>query len=615
MNVNYGENDSSLDINQKNTKILPKININYLTILNKNNNNSIRLIKKKQPYKNNLFTLRKNYSSSNISYNSLYKSSEFFPSKFTNDNKKSMNNLNLNNNNFFMTNNINNQNNKQLKKNKSSENILINEYNNYNLGPIWEKLSNYHKIINKNHDLNSKRKLLNISDYLNRSRKISLLNYRNNLNKERYKRLIINKKNELNKISETYNELKKQEKNINDFFDNNLKYIKYLIKKVDSEEENIFELLIKISKLKNDIISIQNKIESLELEKNKLFKWFSFQIQIHERLPIFPESYRKILYYENKTINENLMKEKEKLFNYKNKLIYKNIKEINNEFRKIGKHAFNEYNIYLKKLNEVEKLKCELKEYENNDFIKNVEEDLKFKENILNNCKNKFVKLIYERVNLIEQDKLKYNNNFYKKNNVKFSIDNLKTLNNLKLTNIKKIVILSKKGIFQSLSQQNILNKKKEKNYSKLYEKVSSIFNFCLKTNNFISFNYVFNKTNDSYETKILIMLEYIENTYSKYLKEKQYYNNDEKLKIIYNKVKTKYEHDNKLLKNQMNKKLINIKYKEKLKQLQNKHEKNYFLEKRKIKPVKYSFISNKQKNLIKTQDGNFVKYELDNFL
>ena len=615
MNVNYGENESSLDINQKNTKILPKININYLTILNKNNNNSIRLIKKKQPYKNNLFTLRKNYSSSNISYNSLYKSSEFFPSKFTNDNKKSMNNLNLNNNNFFMTNNINNQNNKQLKKNKSSENILINEYNNYNLGPIWEKLSNYHKIINKNHDLNSKRKLLNISDYLNRSRKISLLNYRNNLNKERYKRLIINKKNELNKISETYNELKKQEKNINDFFDNNLKYIKYLIKKVDSEEENIFELLIKISKLKNDIISIQNKIESLELEKNKLFKWFSFQIQIHERLPIFPESYRKILYYENKTINENLMKEKEKLFSYKNKLIYKNIKEINNEFRKIGKHAFNEYNIYLKKLNEVEKLKCELKEYENNDFIKNVEEDLKFKENILNNCKNKFVKLIYERVNLIEQDKLKYNNNFYKKNNIKFSIDNLKTLNNLKLTNIKKIVILSKKGIFQSLSQQNILNKKKEKNYSKLYEKVSSIFNFCLKTNNFISFNYVFNKTNDSYETKILIMLEYIENTYLKYLNEKQYYNNDEKLKIIYNKVKTKYEHDNKLLKNQMNKKLINIKIKEKFKQLQNKHEKNYFLEKRKIKPVKYSFISNKQKNLIKTQDGNFVKYELDNFL
>ena len=614
MNVNYGENNSSLDINQKNTKILPKININYLTYLNKNNNNSIRLIKKKQPYKNNLFTFKKNYSSSNISYNSLYKSSEFFPSKFTNDNKKSMNNLNLNNNNFFMTNNINNQNNKQLKKNKSSENILINEYNNYNLGPIWEKLSNYHKIINKNHDLNSKRKLLNISDYLNRSRKISLLNYRNNLNKERYKRLIINKKNELNKISETYNELKKQEKNINDFFDNNLKYIKYLIKKVDSEEENIFELLIKISKLKNDIISIQNKIESLELEKNKLFKWFSFQIQIHERLPIFPESYRKILYYENKTINENLMKEKEKLFSYKNKLIYKNIKEINNEFRKIGKHAYNEYNIYLKKLNEVEKLKCELKEYENNDFIKNVEEDLKFKENILNNCKNKFVKLIYERVNLIEQDKLKYDNNFYKKNNVKFSIDNLKTLNNLKLTNIKKIVILSKKGIFQSLSQQNILNKKKEKNYSKLYEKVSSIFNFCLKTNNFISFNYVFNKTNDSYETKILIMLEYIENTYSKYLKEKQYYNNDEKLKIIYNKVKTKYEHDNKLLKNQMNKKLINIKYKEKLKQLQNKHEKNYFLENRKIKPVKYSFINNKQKN-VKTQDENFVKYELDNFL
>ena len=603
MNVNYGENNSSLDINQKNTKILPKININYLTILNKNNNNSIRLIKKKQPYKNNLFTFKKNYSSSNISYNSLYKSSEFFPLKYNNDNKNSKNNLNLNNNNFFMTNDINNQNHKQLKKNKSSENILINEYNNYNLGPIWEKLSKYNKIINKNHDLNSKRKLLNISDYLNRSRKISLLNYRNNLNKERYKRLIINKKNELNKISETYNELKKQEKNINDFFDNNLKYIKYLIKKVDSEEENIFDLLIKISKLKNDIISIQNKIESLELEKNKLFKWFSFQIQIHERLPIFPESYRKILYYENKTINENLMKEKEKLFNYKNNLIYKNIKEINNEFRKIGKHAYNEYNIYLKKLNEVEKLKCELKEYENNDFIKNVEEDLKFKENILNNCKNKFVKLIYERVNLIEQDKLKYDNNFYKKNNVKFSIDNLKTLNNLKLTNIKKIVILSKKGLFQSLSQQNILNKKKEKNYSKLYEKVSTIFNFCLKTNNFISFNYVFNKTNDSYETKILIMLEYIENTYSKYLKEKQYYNNDEKLKIIYNKVKTKYEHDNKLLKNQMNKKLINIKYKEKLKQLQNKHEKNYFLEKRKIKPVKYSFISNKQKNLIKTQD------------
>ena len=118
-------------------------------------------------------------------------------------------------------------------------------------------------------------------------------------------------------------------------------------------------------------------------------------------------------------------------------------------------------------------------------------------------------------------------------------------------------------------------------------------------------------------------MLEYIENTYSKYLKEKQYYNNDEKLKIIYNKVKTKYEHDIKLLKNQMNKKLINIKYKEKLKQLQNKHEKkqlqnkhekNYFLEKRKIKPVKYSFINNKQKN-VKTQDENFVKYELDNFL
>ena len=49
-------------------------------------------------------------------------------------------------------------------------------------------------------------------------------------------------------------------------------------------------------------------------------------------------------------------------------------------------------------------------------------------------------------------------------------------------------------------------------------------------------------------------------------------------------------------------------------KQLQNKHEKNYFLENRKIKPVKYSFINNKQKN-VKKQDENFVKYELDNFL
>ena len=609
MNENLNEYNYSFDIIQKNIKILPKINTNYSTLLNRNRN-SIRLIKKKQPYKNSI--LKKNLSYSNISYNNNNKTIELFPSKFNNDNKKSNSNLNINNKNFFVTNNINKKNNKQIKVSKSSENILIDEYNNYNLGPIWEKLSNYNKIINKNQNLNSKKKLLNISDYLNRSRKMNLLNYRNNLNKERYKRLIMNKKNELNKISETFNELKKQENNINNFFDNNLKYIKYLKNKVDFEEENKLQLLIKIRKLKNDILSIQNKIEYLESKKNKLFKWFSFQIQVHERLAIFPENYRKILYYEKATIdNENLIKEK--LNGYKNKIIYKTIDDINNEFIKIGKSSFNDLNIYSKKSKEVEKLKRELKEYENNDFIKHVEEDLKIKENILNNCKNKFVKLIYERVNLIEQDKLKYNNNFYKKNKIKFSIDNLKTLNNLKLTKIKKIAIISKKGIFQSLSQQNI-NKKNEKKNSKLYEKVSNIFQFCLKANNFISFNYIFNKTNDTYETKILIMLEYIENTFLKFLKEKQYFNNDEKLKIIYNKIKIKYEKDNKHLKNEMNKKLINLRYKEKLQQLQNKYEKIYFLENRKIKPVKYCFINKKQNNS-QTQNENIIKNELDNFL
>jgi len=81
--------------------------------------------------------------------------------------------------------------------------------------------------------------------------------------------------------------------------------------------------------------------------------------------------------------------------------------------KKIGKNAYNGLKIHLNKLNEVQKLKSDLNEYQ---FIKNVNEVIKKnKEKILKNSKNKFLKLIYERINLIVQDKLKYNNDFYKK--------------------------------------------------------------------------------------------------------------------------------------------------------------------------------------------------------
>ena len=113
MNINIKENDSSLELNQKNTIKFPIININNLNILNKNIN-PIRLIKKQNPYKNVQSRLYKNLSNSNIS---RYKSSELFPFKLNNNyNKNSIGDLNSKNKNLFITYNINNKN---LKKKKS----------------------------------------------------------------------------------------------------------------------------------------------------------------------------------------------------------------------------------------------------------------------------------------------------------------------------------------------------------------------------------------------------------------------------------------------------------------------------------------------------------------
>ena len=145
----------------------------------------------------------------------------------------------------------------------------------------------------------------------------------------------------------------KKDKNLYDIeFINILnEYLKFL-QNYKEEEKKKSDILENIkNEYKNEIILIQNKIQKVELERERILKWIFLQIKMKEKKLIMPEYYEKIIetnfkrdVNRRKTIipemkNLKLIKDHQKSYNIQSNNYRKSFRDIGN------KNDFKNYNL------------------------------------------------------------------------------------------------------------------------------------------------------------------------------------------------------------------------------------------------------------------------------
>ena len=195
------------------------------------------------------------------------------------------------------------------------------------------------------------------------------------MKKERVNRIIENKTNEISSLNETIKSLQfAQEKYNNEYSVKYYYYLKNLLKQIEDEKEINQKLMLKINEIKKEMIIIEQKIQKIQIEKEKISRWFYFQIQVKEKLISLPFNYKnilenninenkqKIIKIENLTDNDiNIIKK------YKNKIIFENAEDFFGEFDKIAELTLQ----YMKKYQIIKERVEKIKKERNNILKKN----------------------------------------------------------------------------------------------------------------------------------------------------------------------------------------------------------------------------------------------------
>ncbi len=504
--------------------------------------------------------------------------------------------------------------NKSLEQNKE-ENKNINKNINDDLS-FFDKVSKikYIPITNKN----KKIKLVNktsIQDYLSKTKEINLMKYNLDIKKEKLNSYIEDRQS---KISNIENHIKYLNY-VNSQFKTQImvKYNEYM-KKLDRQyKKEIFEnnkLLGIIEKLKNDLQAINLKITKLQVNKKAIVKWFYLQIQVKEKLTSLPNYYELILENEKneilKTIDQN---EINRIKNYNNKILYENISDFINEFKRIEDNTIMNIKKYEKIKDEIYELKKYKKELQesiikfelyNKNLVKEKEEKLK-------ELKNIFVKIIYKGIGI---------GNIMKKQSNYTSRKNSYEINENYFIFHDSINSISKINLFQSLFNDCLENKfpKKEK-YSKKYIKIFEIFKTSFAFKNKISkyINHLFSlyKVDNSNESKMICMLEFIEQFINYLIFQYRYYKSNPILFIEYKKACSIVDSDNKQRKylNQIEK--MKEKRKEINKRIEERINKKYFLPYRKVSINYIDKIKKEKEKILLYKKEKSASLEIKDFL
>ena len=481
----------------------------------------------------------------------------------------------------------NKEENKNVNKNINDDISFFDKINKVKYIPIDNK-KNKIKLGNK----------FSIQDYLSKTKELNLMKYNLDIKKEKLNSYIEDRQS---KISNVENHIKYLNY-INTQFTNQfmVKFNEYM-KKLDRQyKKETFEnnqLLRIIEKLKNELQVIHLKLNKLQMNKKAIGKWFYLQIQVKEKLTSLPNYYELILENEKneilKTIDQN---EINRIKNYNKTILYENISDFINEFKRIEDNII----MYIKKYEKIKDEIYELKQYKNElqqSILKFESHDItlvKEKEEKLKQVKNLFIKTIYKGIGIGNIIKKQSN---YTSRKHSYEINEDYILYNNSINSISKI------NLFHSLFQDCLDNKfpKKEK-YSEKYIKIFEIFKTSFAYKNKISkyINHLFSlyKVDNTNESRMICMLEFIEQFINYLIFQYRYYKSNPILFLEYKNARSIVDSDNKQRKYLNQIKKMKEKRKEINKKIEDRMNKKYFLPYRKFN-INYIDKINKDKEKV----------------
>ena len=500
------------------------------------------------------------------------------------------------------------------------------------------KERNYKNLLIKTKTKKIKLKKESLKNYMTKLKAFTILKQETKVNDEKKSNLINNYQNSLYYYNDKYKNLSKNIILLNrKFLGKLVEYMKFLNMKIEEEKNRDAHLINKIIISRDKNKQLTNKLKAKEFQKNQILKWIYFQIQVKEKILSIPSYYKDII--ENKTEKSEQKEEKP------NKVMRMSLKPNIKGNKKYNLEGFNHRKSFKVKrfLNQSQKDVSSLKEFVKNSerFADIPDDDIKKVYNYLKHPVFKDIKELIETLELIENEilfknkdyydlrlqifsykntLLKYQDN-YKKNKLNYEksikirlkqLEQIKELNNAH--NIKKIGVKLYQKNSKALNVLSLdLNKKINiYDYPLLY-KVDTIYEKCKELNLEINLDIkTFEKEN--YNTPmaldILYKLKYITQATNIIANEFKYYREHDKYKSEL--IKTmKYEID----KGHKAAKSLEQKIKEKEKSLKllnrinEKSNKILFIPKKKVDMVKIIPKKNKIKKAEFEKDNSFLDF------
>ena len=495
------------------------------------------------------------------------------------------------------------------KKNKKTEK---NKEKGVELDSIWEKLKNSKILSPKEKDTRIDiRKFVKKYPYLDTKKKINLMRYDLKIKNDRYNKIKKYNVDEINTLDKAINNLAKSSDYIQqNYQENYLSKNIYLSRQEEKEKIINNNLLVDKISLIRQISKLENRINKLTEQKHNILKWIYLEIKIKEKRINLPLYYKDII--ENRMnldsiikkykMKENALSEKEynNIKEYREKLIFDNIEEINEIYYNLEAKIFYDLNKKLNCVNNVKKIKSNLKII--SEKSRRNEENKK-----KDNDKNQDINL-EEREKDFKKElkKLKFKNNELN--------DEYSKIRHYKIMlNDKNVSFYNSNSDRRNFSKDEINMNEQEDKYSNLFKIAINLYEEEIKGNLKNIENKIKWKYSLTEEKMILDILEYTERVINFLHQERKYYNSDEKLRIKYKLVSDEIEKETKnkkLLKQlELQEGLLTAK-KEKIQRRLNK--KNYFTPYRKVDfqyyiREKYKNRNNKDKN--EKNDDHFLQY------
>ena len=280
-------NNSKSMASYNNLKKLNKSFFNFSNYNNSNNNTNIKSIKKFL----NIHEINKDSQFKKIAYNN-----SFFC-------QKNKNNQNIKNK----------SNNADILKYFAEQKKLTESQNNFNNMTSRElnfsfrfNNKNTEKIFNKIIDIKTKRTNVRKdkpSEYMDKLREYKLIDYQGKMNIEKKMILEETYKNNIDYYEDISNNMKRAQDLLNNQFISKLnEYLRFIDNQLEKEKNREIKLFNKVIQFRNEVKKLNIIIKKKESEKNEILKWIYFQIKIKEKILSIPPYYKEIIENKTKTV-------------------------------------------------------------------------------------------------------------------------------------------------------------------------------------------------------------------------------------------------------------------------------------------------------------------------